>query len=66
MTKGEATVMSKRSGYAAEAVTGAILLGSQYVFDIEFGAFVWAIALMTLGFSAALITTPADKNGSAD
>jgi hypothetical protein len=58
--------MSKRSGYAAGAVTGAILLVSQYVFDIDFGAFVWAIALMTLGFAAALITTPADRNGPAD
>jgi len=54
--------MSKRSGYAAGAVTGAILLGSQYVFDLDLGAFVWPIAAMTVIFAAALFVTPKDEN----
>ena len=50
----------KRSGFAAGAVTGASLLVSQYLFDIDFGSFGWGIALMTLAFAVAFIVTPAD------
>lgn len=53
--------MSKRSVYRAGTIVGASLLASQYIFDIDFGAFVWGIALMTLGFAAGLIVTPADR-----
>jgi type IV secretory pathway TrbD component len=50
----------RRTGYRAGVIAGASLLVSQYVFDIDFGPFVWAIALMTVGFAAAFVTTPAD------
>lgn len=42
------------------------MLVSQYVFDIDFGAFIWGIALMTVGFAAAYIVTPANEEPKPD
>ena len=58
--------MKKRSGYQAGVIAGASLLVSHYVFDIDFGAFIWGIALMTVGFAAAYIVTPANEEPKPD
>lgn len=42
------------------------MLVSHYVFDIDFGAFIWGIALMTVGFAAAYIVTPANEEPKPD
>jgi hypothetical protein len=54
--------MDKRSGYLAGVIVGASVLVSQYVFDLDLGAFVWPIAAMTVIFAAALFVTPKDEN----
>jgi hypothetical protein len=58
--------MDRRSGYRAGVIAGASALVSQYVFDIDLGAFVWGIALMTLGFAVALVVTPPDSSTPPD
>jgi len=58
--------VNKRSGYQAGVIAGASLLVSQYVFNIDFGAFIWGIALMTVGFAVAYIVTPASEEPTPD
>ncbi|MFO6429948.1 hypothetical protein ACLBKT_07620 [Erythrobacter sp. W302b] len=58
--------MDKRDGYLAGVIAGASMLVSQYAFDIDFGPFIWGIALMTLGFAVAYIVTPKDSAPSDD
>ena len=57
--------MDKRGTYRAGVIAGALMLVSQYAFDIDFGPFIWAIALMTVAFAVAFIVTPAEDR-SAD
>ena len=58
--------MDKRQGYLVGVIAGASMLVQQYVFDIDFGPFIWGIALMTVGFTVAYIVTPKDEAPSGD
>lgn len=58
--------MDKRSGYLAGVIVGASALVSQYVFDLDLGAFIWPLAAMTVIFAVAFIVTPADGQEPGD
>jgi hypothetical protein len=58
--------MNKRSFYLAGVWVVATALMAQYVFSIDFGSFVWGLALMVLVFAAAYFVTPADSDTPAD
>lgn len=58
--------MDKRSGYRAGAIAGGGLLAAFYIFGLDVGSFVWAIALMTLGFAVAAYVTPPENSDSSE
>ena len=58
--------MDRRKAYLAGVIAGACMQVQHFVFDIDFGPFIWAGAVMTVGFAIAYIVTPAEAAPPAE